>query len=85
MILTSGMFNSNDDFSCYMSFGTGDATTASDTTALIITGKHLDVVQASATYLVTGLTAGSVTFTAYYHAAGNTCTFANRSIIVFPY
>jgi len=41
------------------------------------------VIQASATYFVSGLTAGSNTFTAKYRGT-NTCTFANRKIVVIP-
>jgi hypothetical protein len=41
--------------------------------------------QASATYLVTGLSAGSHTFTARYRVtAGGNAQFANRSLIVIP-
>jgi hypothetical protein len=83
--LTVSISNNNDSQSCYMGFGTGDSTTASDTTALRWTGHHNDTLQISATYLVTGLSAGSNTFTAYYRAGANTCTYANRSIIVIPY
>ncbi len=83
--LTGATFNSTDDSSCFMSFGTGSSATASDTTALIATTHHLDNNQMSATYLVRGLAAGAQTFTAYYRASANTCTFANRSIIVIPY
>jgi hypothetical protein len=45
----------------------------------------------SAIYLVTGLAAGSNTFTAMYKLSpyavgdGDTCTFLNRNIIVIPY
>ena len=41
-------------------------------------------VQASATYLVSGLTAGSNTFTAKYRVDASTGTFVNRNIIVIP-
>jgi hypothetical protein len=40
--------------------------------------------QMSATYLVTGLTAGSNTFTLQYKTSGDTVTFVNRNIIVIP-
>jgi hypothetical protein len=40
--------------------------------------------QASATFLVSGLTAGANTFTAKYAVSGGTGTFVNRSIIVMP-
>jgi hypothetical protein len=41
--------------------------------------------QASATYVVTGLSAGSYTFTARYRSSGGTCHFSNRGLIVTPY
>ena len=41
-------------------------------------------IQASATYFVTGLSAGSHTFTALYRETGGTAAFANRNIIVIP-
>jgi hypothetical protein len=42
--------------------------------------------QGSATFLVTGLTAGSNTFKMQYKpVSGKTCTFANRTIFVTPY
>jgi hypothetical protein len=41
-------------------------------------------MQASATYLVTGLTPGLNTFTAKYRTASAGAIFSNRSIIVTP-
>ena len=68
--------------------GTGDVA-ASDTTALIRsagTCSSTGYVQASATFVVSGLNAVTHTFTAKYRAAGTTptATFENRSIIVLP-
>ena len=86
VILTAELVDTSNSGGCLMSFGTGAASTASDTTSLESDNPKTAPFQGSATYLVTGLTAGSVTFTAYYRAdPGVTCTFANRSIIVFPY
>jgi hypothetical protein len=72
--------------SCYMSFAVSGATTvaAADAQSLVETSGQQ---QASATFVVTGLHAGSNTFTAKYtsNAAANTCHFANRSLIVTPY
>lgn len=59
-----------------------DSAAASDTQSL-----EIDTVpmQASATYLVTGLTAGSHTFTAKYRVTGGgNASFANRGLIVIP-
>jgi hypothetical protein len=67
--------------SAFMGFAV-DAGAASDTEALAISN---DFAQASATYLVTGLSAGSHTFTAKYRVSGGTnAQFANRSLIVIP-
>jgi hypothetical protein len=68
----------------YMSFQV-DSTPATDATSL-----HCDITtanqscQGSATYVVSGLSAGSHTFTAKYRANAGTETFANRSIILIP-
>jgi hypothetical protein len=45
-------------------------------------GPHL-----SATYFLTSLTSGSTTFTAKYKSGSgtNSCTFADRTIVVIPY
>jgi len=77
-----------------VSFGISGNTTraASDTTSLQISptsggGSPAIFLQASATYMVTGLTPGSTTFTLNYRALtnGQTVTFSNRSIVVIPY
>jgi len=72
--------------SCYMSFAVTGATTiaAADAQSLVETSGQQ---QASATFVVTGLNAGSNTFTAKFssNAAANTCHFANRALIVTPY
>jgi hypothetical protein len=69
-----------------MSFAVTGASTiaATDTEAVVETGGQQ---QASATYVVTGLHAGSNTFTAKYRtsAGGNTCHYSNRGLIVTPY
>jgi hypothetical protein len=56
---------------------------ASDTQSLQATSV---ATQASATYLVSGLSPGSHKFTAMYHISngGGASTFANRSVIVIP-
>lgn len=81
--LTSSLANSNNGVASFMGFVV-DAGTASDTTALRSTGGAGDTNQLSATYVVSGLSAGSRTFTAKYRVASQTGTFANRSIIVVP-
>jgi hypothetical protein len=73
----------------FMSFN-APGVAASDTFALIRDSTLLGdtgLIQASATYYVTGLTAGaSQTFTAVYKSDANTstATFQNRQIIVHP-
>ncbi len=84
--VTAGLGNSNNDVATIMSFAISGATTraAADATSLQCRAVSVDVFQISATYFVSGLTAGSNTFTAKYRVAGNTGTFVNRSIIVVP-
>lgn len=60
------------------------AVSAVDTEAIASTTTS--AVMAGGTFLVTGLTAGSNTFTAKYRNSANTgnCSFANRDITVMP-
>jgi hypothetical protein len=88
VMVTSQLSNSNGNRSCFMGFSISGASTvaASDTQSLnVVSLGGNSGTQMTATYLVTGLTAGNNTFTAKYRASGNTCTFVNRSIIVTPY
>ena len=71
-----------------MAFAVSGATTvaAADAQAVLYTTSGAnDGAQMSATNLVTGLTAGSNTFTAKYKSSSSACAFANRNIIVTPY
>jgi Collagen triple helix repeat (20 copies) len=80
---------------CYMSFAVSGATTLdpapNDIQSLATDGPFLS--QGSATYLVTGLNAGSNTFTAKYRTDGinvyghplSGCNFENPTMIVTPY
>lgn len=74
----------------YMGFAVSGATTvaASDNQALIRefgSSGGTGYIQASATFYVTGLTAGSNTFTAKYKdTGGGNATFTNRNLIVQP-
>ena len=86
--ITAELFNSTNNGICFMGFAVSGATTlaASNTQALRFQSPAANGrAQMSATYLVTGLTSGSNTFTAMYRAVANTCTFLNRNIIVIPY
>jgi hypothetical protein len=68
----------------YMSFQV-DATAATDATSLHFDNTTANYsFQGSATYVVSGLPAGSHTFTVKYRSGAGTETFANRSIIVIP-
>jgi hypothetical protein len=68
----------------YMSFQV-DATAATDATSLHFDNTTANFAfQGSATYVVSGLTAGSHTFTAKYRSGAGSETFAHRSIIVIP-
>ena len=84
--VTAGLNNSTDGVATIMSFAISGATTraAADATSLQSQANSVDVFQISATYFVSGLTAGSNTFTAKYRVAGTTGRFVNRSIIVVP-
>ena len=77
------------DVGCAMAFAVSGATTvaSSDTESLMyVTHNSGDNAQHSATYLVTGLNAGSNTFTVQYRGlASGTCTFTNNGLIVTPY
>ena len=87
VILTASQSDGTNNQGAYMAFAVSGATTraASDTTARIVkNGTGSSAVQGSATFFVTGLTAGSNTFTAKYRVTGGTGTFLNRTIIVIP-
>jgi hypothetical protein len=82
--VTTGMQGSQGGSSCFMSFtGSGaNSIAASDINALILGGNNLQ--RASASFVLTGLTAGNTTLTSQYKAAGGQCTFSNRSIWAIP-
>ena len=78
---------------CSMSFTVSGASivAASDAKSLRLNDDAGVIHQASGSYLVTGLTAGSNTFTAVYKSNNeggggvNTCTYSNRNIVVVPW
>jgi hypothetical protein len=84
--VTSGIQGSTGSVSCYMSFLVNGAGTlaAMDARALILVSNNLQ--QSSASFVVTGLSAGSNTFTAQYRgsSASADCTYSNRSIWAIP-
>jgi hypothetical protein len=75
----------NGSTSMFMSFAVSGASTqaASDARSLILLGNALQ--QSTASFVVSGLTPGSTTFTAQYRVSGSgTATFSNRSMFVIP-
>jgi hypothetical protein len=86
--VTGSLTNSGTSNQSFMGFAVSGSTTraAADTQALIVKngGNQAILAQGSATFFVTGLTAGSNTFTAKYRVDAGTATFVNRSIIVIP-
>jgi hypothetical protein len=85
--LTAGITTGSSGTLCFMSFAAtgGNTVAVSDTRSVSAdrtAGPHM-----SATYFLTGLTAGSTTFTSKYKSgsSGTSCTFVDRNIIVIPY
>jgi hypothetical protein len=87
VILTARTDNTNSGIEVFMGFAVSGATTvaASDAQALCSAARNTgDTPKNSAVFWVTGLTAGSNTFTSKYRTTANTATFADRNIIVIP-
>ncbi len=64
---------------------TGGAQATCDAQALVeAAGRSEDGLQASATYVVTGLSAGSHTFALTYRSGVGVATYANKNLIVMP-
>ena len=88
--IATNLLQSSSSGGCIMGFAV-DAVAASDGQSIGIGGTtgvtFSDGVSLGATYLVTGLTPGSHTFTAKYRRTGGTgtCTFSDRSLVVTPY
>ena len=85
VILTAQMFGSTGQTAAFMSVSVTGATTiaASDANSYRVFGN--DPIRASAAVLITGLTAGSNTFTAVYrHVGSGSSTFGARTITVIP-
>lgn len=88
--VTAGIMSSGNGEEGFMGFALSGANTvaASDTRVVRGLGRNAnDTFQGSATYYVSGLTAGNTTFTAKYRTeTGGTVnnTFSNRTIIVTP-
>ena len=83
--VTANIFTSNDAATGFMSFDVTNSTYG-PVDSRAVTVKGLLQVQASATFLLTGLTQGDHTFAARYKddQTNRTATFSNRGIIVIP-
>jgi hypothetical protein len=62
----------------------GDASDAESLHLTVGPPNTVSSMQASATYLVTGLTPGPHTFVACYRSAAGTALFEHRSMVVMP-
>jgi hypothetical protein len=83
--VTAGMQATNGSTSMFMSSALSGANTQSavDARSVILLGNNLQ--QSTASFVMSGLTPGSTTFTAQYKVSGSgTATFSNRSIFVIP-
>jgi collagen triple helix repeat protein len=82
--VTAGIQTTTGSALGYMSFAMSgtNTSTGSDATALNLLGNNFQ--KASATFVLTGLTPGSTTFTAVYRTTAGTATFQNRSIWLIP-
>lgn len=85
VVVTARMSNGSTGYNSLMGFAVSGASTvsAADERTLRIWSNALGAFQVSAAFLLTGLTAGSNTFTAKYKAESpSTANFENRSISV---
>jgi hypothetical protein len=82
--VTGGMDNSTASNPGFMAFAMSGANTSAgnDATALNLIGNGFQ--KASGSFVLSGLTPGSTTFTAKYRTTGGTETFQNRYIWVLP-
>ena len=84
----SNITNSSAGHSTGVSFDVSGANTQAATTSIYylaqIASGSSDAMRAGATWLLTGLTPGSTTFTLKYRASGGTGTFNDRVITVIP-
>lgn len=87
VVVYCGMFNNTSGEAVSMSFEVSGSSSVSADTNLAMSYEVAnagDVFRASATFLLTTLTAGSNTFTAKYRVTGGTGTFSDRRIAVVP-
>jgi hypothetical protein len=84
MVIVTGAVAPANNQSAFMSFAVSGATTQAATDARAVAETNISSGQASTVTVVTGLTAGSNTFTANYRSTTGTATFTNRTISVIP-
>lgn len=82
--VTSLHYNTNAGQDTYHSFAVSGASTQAATDSRATSSNGTPGVTSSTTTLVTGLTAGSNTFTSVYRTSGGSGTFINKSISVVP-
>ena len=84
--VTTKMTNNSNSRYMYMGLSVDSSAATDDRAVILFSGNANPVpVQASATFYVSGLSAGSHTFSArYYKTSGGTATFDNRQIAVIP-
>ncbi len=82
LVILSAELTSSGGFYSYMSFAVSGATTvaASDTNSIRMYGNNN--TSAARSFILTGLTAGSNTFTTKYRASGGTSSIAQRDIVI---
>lgn len=85
LVMFSAVCSNSAAFATLMSFAVSGATTSAATDARgTVQGADGKSVTVGRSYLMTGLTAGSNTFTLKYRVGGGTGTYENRHIIVIP-
>jgi heat shock protein HslJ len=85
VILSAQAGNTSAATDNFMAFEVSGASTVAPSNDMALFIRDQDTSQArttSAAYIITGLTAGSNTFTAKYRTSGNTVSFADRSLVV---
>jgi hypothetical protein len=89
LVTITGQVDPAANGTAFMGFAVSGATTQASTDSRALIREHgsssgTGYMQASATFVVTGLNAGSNTFTLQYKSSTGTAQFLNRSIIVQP-
>jgi len=85
VIVSADLVNNTASDYAAMGFAVSGASTVAAASGNALYNRNASNLQASYAILVTGLTAGSNTFTAKYErVVGGTATFANRVITVIP-